>query len=310
MTIKELENLIELNFLKKEGNEFEKLVIQIYKIKYNGEIIPIKPAGQFGDFANDGYILNELLIQVYAPERVDYNNAIKKLEENFKRAKEHWKFKEWHFIINDKFKGVHPKIVQKISEIKNDDTKIKIVNSEDLRNEILSLYKSKPFEIYILFNQNIEIENFDDFENLSAVIDYISETSDIQNNPIGFYNFNKENFFQGKVEKIKINIKDKEFYDIFLKIIIQSRGIIPKYKKYFEENLLRTGKYIKDLYYNFKNDYNYSAEKSIQFLINNLINDLKNQKKIDKNGELALLIVIGYFFDICDIGEKPDGNGR
>jgi len=303
MTIKELENLVKSTFLEKEGNEFEKLVIQIYKVKYNGEIIPIKPAGRYGDFANDGYILNKLVIQVYAPEKVNYKKAIKKLEENFKRAKEHWKFEEYHFIVNDKFRGIHPKIVQKASEFE-----IKIVDSKSLKIEILNLYKNKPFEIYIIFKTDIDIENFDNFEKISAVVDFLADTKDIKNSSLSIINFSNENFFQGREEKIKLNIKDPYLYHRFVEIVAQSRKIIPKYKHYFEEKLLEIGEYIKEMYYNFNKDY--SPEESIKLLINSLIEDLKNQNSFDKNVEIALFIIVGYFFDICDIGEKPNGNGQ
>jgi len=303
MTIKELKNLIKLAFLEKEKEEFEKLVIQIYKVKYNGEIIPIKPAGNYGDFANDGYVLNKLVIQVYAPEKVDYKKAVKKLEENFQRAKEHWKFEEYHFIVNDKFRGIHPKITQKGSELE-----IKIVDSETLKIEILNLYKKKPFEIYLIFKTDIDIENFDDFENISAVVDFLANTKDIKNSSLSIINFSNESFFQGKEKKIKLNIKDEYLYKKFVEIVAQSRKIIPKYKYYFEEKLLEVGEYIKEMYYNFNKDY--SPEDSIRLLINSLIEDLKNQNNFDKNIEIALFTIVGYFFDICDIGEKPNGNGQ
>jgi len=304
MTIKELEDLIKLAFYEKDGNEFEKLVIQIYKIKYK-DIIPIKPAGQFGDFANDGYIPDKLLIQVYAPEKINYQNGINKLEKDFKRAKEHWNFEEYHFIINDKFKGIHPKIAQKANEL---NKQIQIIDNERLKNEILTLYKTNPFEIYTIFKKDTEIENFDDFEKISSVIDFLADTKDIKNNHLSILNFANETFYQGKEEKIKLNIKDKKLYDNFLQIITQSRKIIPKYKKYFDEKLIEIGEYIKEIYYN--SNKNYPSEQSIVYLINTLIDDLKNNNHFDKNIELAIYIIVGYFFDICDIGDKPNGNGK
>jgi len=307
MTIKELENLIKIAFYEKTENEFEKLVIQIYKVKYNGEIIPIKPAGQFGDFANDGYILNKLVIQVYAPKKFDYKKAIKKLEENFKRAKEHWEFEEYYFIINDKFEGVHPKVAQKASKL-DKEIIFQIIDTQRLQREIINLYKEKPFEIYIIFKKDINIENFDDFERIATIVDFLAEKKEIKNNPLSIFNFSNQLFFQGKEEKIKLNIKDEALYKTFLEIVTQSRKIIPKYKQFFEEKLPEVGEYIKEMYYNFNK--NYSPEDSIKLLINSLIEDLKNQDNFDKNIEIATYIIVGYFFDICDIGESPNGNGK
>ena len=257
---------------------------------------------------NDGYTLNKLVIQIYAPEKFDYKKALKKLEDNFKRAKEHWNFEEYHFIINDKFKGVHPKVAHKASELA-EEIAFQIVDNESLKNEIINLYKENPFNIYIIFKKDIDIENFDDFEKISTVVDFLANTKDIKNNSIlSLVNFSEHSFFQGKEEKIKLNIKNEEFYKIFLKIVTQSREIIPKYKRFFEEKLLEVVEYIKEIY----NELNkhYLPEESIKRLLNRIIKDLQNQNNYDKNIEIALYIVVGYFFDICDIGETPNGNGK
>jgi hypothetical protein len=309
MNINDLKKEIKLLIYELTGNKFEDFVVKIYKIEYGNQFIKVKPDGNIGDLANDGYVQNKILIQVYAPEIPKTSEAINKISRDYERAKNNWKFKEWHFVYNDKFNGITTRIVKHVNELnEKEDIKLKLIASDDLMNKILSLAKNKPFEIFIILNKDTEIENFDDFEKLSSVIDFLANTKDIKNNPLSFFNFSQQNFFQGKEEKIKLNIKDEEFRKKFQAIVIQSRNIIPKYQRFFEEKLSEVGDYIKQMYYNFKN--NYSPEESIKLIMNNLINDLKNNQHFDKNIELATYIIVGYFFDICDIGETPNGNGK
>lgn len=112
-----LKKNIKFEFYEREGNLFEEFVLNIYRLTHP-DIRAVKPQGQKGDGANDGYISGELVLQVYAPEELK-NKAIEKIEHDFERAKEYgWNYTDWHFVVNDKFKGVYPDIHQKLDELK------------------------------------------------------------------------------------------------------------------------------------------------------------------------------------------------
>lgn len=137
----DMNDKIRLHFLEKEGNNFEDFVFEIYKLKYK-DIQKVKPQGAKGDGANDGYVRGELVLQVYAPETIKVENAIKKMKKDFCRAKDSgWVFKEWHFIINDKLKGGFRDIHHAIDELEkeNKDFNIKLIDSSDLI-EIINEY--------------------------------------------------------------------------------------------------------------------------------------------------------------------------
>ena len=104
MNIKELEKTIKLIIYEATGTEFEDFIVKVYKIEHGSKFTKIKPYGNIGDLANDGYSMGELLIQVYAPETPKANEAINKISHDYKRAKDHWNFKEWHFIYNLNFR--------------------------------------------------------------------------------------------------------------------------------------------------------------------------------------------------------------
>ena len=67
-----IETQIKLFFYEKKGNEFENFIVSIYKILFP-DLLAVKPQGQKGDGANDGYSSGNIVIQVYAPEKIEAN---------------------------------------------------------------------------------------------------------------------------------------------------------------------------------------------------------------------------------------------
>lgn len=135
MTNLEMESKIKLILYEKNKNEFEDFVIEAYRIEYPN-IQSVKPQGQKGDGSNDGYVPNELVLQCYAPERIIAQQTNGKIEKDLNRAiNSGWKFKEWHFVINDKFQGIPRDVHHKIDELNDTykDIEIKLIDSEILK---------------------------------------------------------------------------------------------------------------------------------------------------------------------------------
>lgn len=97
-----------------EGQQFEDFFVEIM-CAYNKNFQPVKAHGRYGDRKNDGFDkYSGTFYQVYAPEEINkkdtINNAVKKLEEDFKELYEYWNsicpIKKYFFVINDKYKGV------------------------------------------------------------------------------------------------------------------------------------------------------------------------------------------------------------
>ncbi|WP_456480106.1 hypothetical protein [Nautilia sp.] len=308
MNMKELEKEIKLLIYELTGAEFENFIVKVYKIEYGNDFIKIKPDGNIGDLANDGYICGELLIQVYSPETPKASEAINKISHDYERAKKYWDFKEWHFVYNDKFRGIPTRVALHVEKLnKNENIELKLISSEDIIDKILLLAKEKPYKIWALINYNKEIENFDDFEILSSVIDYLATQYEIKNSDIEFYNFANRDFLPGTHKKIEINIKDESFKDFFTKIVLHSKYIINQYQNYINTELETIGNHIKKLYNTFKE---FGAEQAIIEIHKSLKNELLKNHMYDKNIDLACWVIIGYFFDICDIGEISNGNGE
>lgn len=108
-----------------EGQAFEDLFVKIMQYA-NVNFIPVKPHGIDGDRKNDGFDPTRgIYFQVYAPEDARKNpyNAIKKLLRDFEGLQSYWDpyapIREFYFVINDKYKGVYPKVHTRLTKIKN-----------------------------------------------------------------------------------------------------------------------------------------------------------------------------------------------
>lgn len=288
---------------EKEGKEFEDFTVAIYRLEYP-EIQKIKPQGQKGDGGNDGYISGELVIQCYAPEKVEAKECITKIERDLQRAIDsNWKFKEWHFVVNDHFLGLHRDIHHKIDELKqkNPNLTIKLVDADGLKN-ILLRHTEDLFQIYCILSVDRDIISFNNIDLIINIINFIAEDNVLKTFYAveNFVDFSEENFSPDGIKKLEINIENKFFSKIFGAYIDKSREIIEEYKdkiglSKFEE----VQKEIIDIFKRKREQYN--SEEALKKTHNYFFE--KNPNK-EQNFYNALWIVIAYFFDICDIGDN------
>lgn len=299
-----LNDKIELAFYKKDGNDFEKFVVDIYKIFYP-ELKGVKPQGSKGDGANDGYLSGNLLLQVYAPERIDATEAIKKINHDFARAKTYgWNFKEWHFIVNDKFKNIPTDVHLAIDKLKMDNPyyDIKLIDSHTFQHTVLGLLDKNRLMLYILLNADKDISEFGDFEKVEKVIDAIAAENGIRSIKSPEYtNFSKETFLPDSIKKLEININERDneaLFKFFGSHIEKAQEIMEEFKPQIGLDLFFSiGKYIQQEYQKYESKL--KSDRALMKTYEGIYEKLEN----DKNLETALWVVIAYFFDICDIGK-------
>lgn len=90
-------------FLQSKGNEFQSLFEKLMNLAYKADFMPCRPWGNQGDRKNDGFLKSERrLFQVYAPNEMDAAKVIAKIKEDFDGAKVHWgnHFVAWVFVHN------------------------------------------------------------------------------------------------------------------------------------------------------------------------------------------------------------------
>ncbi len=114
-------------FLETRGDAFQRLFEKLMGKVYPDDFIACRPWGNIGDKKNDGYLPSKrILFQVYAPNEMTANEAISKINEDFKGAKEHWKkyFDKWIFVHNSYDSRLSPQIIEKLEELKQKNPEI------------------------------------------------------------------------------------------------------------------------------------------------------------------------------------------
>lgn len=97
------EQRFEILFLRSKGNEFQTFFERLMGLAYKANFMACRPWGNLGDQKNDGFLKSERrLFQVYAPNEMTAKEAIAKINEDFEGAKEHWgtHFDQWVFAHN------------------------------------------------------------------------------------------------------------------------------------------------------------------------------------------------------------------
>jgi hypothetical protein len=90
-------------FLRVKGNEFQTFFNRLMGLAYKADFMPCRPWGNIGDRKNDGFLKSDRrLFQVYAPNEMEAKKAIDKITEDFEGAKPEWgkHFDKWSFVHN------------------------------------------------------------------------------------------------------------------------------------------------------------------------------------------------------------------
>lgn len=90
-------------FLRAKGDEFQTLFERLMRLAYKADFMACRPWGSQGDRKNDGFLKSERrLFQVYAPNEMEAKKAVAKITEDFDGAKLYWggDFDKWVFAHN------------------------------------------------------------------------------------------------------------------------------------------------------------------------------------------------------------------
>lgn len=119
----------ENEFLRTQADAFQTFFERLMSLAYKADFMACRPWGNRGDRKNDGFLKSERrLFQVYAPSEMDENTAIKKITEDFEGAKAHWgkHFDHWTFVHNA-HRGLPPHVQKLILDFERDNQTVKLV---------------------------------------------------------------------------------------------------------------------------------------------------------------------------------------
>ena len=124
-------------FLRAKADEFQTFFERLMGLAYKADFMPCRPWGNIGDRKNDGFLKSERrLFQVYAPNEMSAREAINKITEDFEGAKSYWKqhFSKWTFVHNA-FDGLPPHVHECLLNFERDnpDVSLEPWSLEELR---------------------------------------------------------------------------------------------------------------------------------------------------------------------------------
>lgn len=110
----------ENTFLRKKGKAFESLFARVMAHGFAGDFEPVRPYGAKGDLKCDGFRPSDgTVFQSYAPDSTRLAELLAKIDEDFEGARTHWgaKMKRWEFVHND-VRGLPAEAVQKLGDLR------------------------------------------------------------------------------------------------------------------------------------------------------------------------------------------------
>jgi hypothetical protein len=296
--------MFQLKVHTSDGQIYENLFSKVM-IKHNLDFQMVKPYGNIGDRKNDGFDkVRGLYYQVFAPESIEkyrtISDAIKKLKVDFAGLKSHWDaicpIKEFFYVVNDKYKGVPATVHEELIKIAklNPNIQFNVFNSNNLEVIFMELCEDDMIDI-IGFIPNEEI-SFLDYDVLNDAVNFImnSDSEISVDTYIDNPDFEKKLSFNNLTSACAnlLNVASYQIGDL---------------ETFFES----TGDYVRDQLKNrFKSLYSQSKEiineSEKNYADKRLIHILKKASPSDKKAVRdAVLVLMSYYFEACDIFEKP-----
>ena len=303
--------VFQIKIFSLNGSDFENFALSVLKLKYPN-LKKTKPDGREGDWAADAICMEEgIYFQVYGPEFKDKDSLLadakRKIERNFKRLFSKWKeagfqVKEWYFVFNEKYSGAYPELFQKTNEIKveNNLERTGLVLSADLEDLLLDFYRKSPREVELLLDSPVLSINeealirFDRMEPLHEACEYISGRDKTE----GFEFLNNE-----PAEKDEKKIDRNQLNPQIGCYILTSLDKVELVNEFFECSSNFVSEEIRDkIIKAYKKVAKKLSDPNQVFikLLEDLSGDWKN--KVDLNS--ALIILVSYYFQLCDIFER------
>lgn len=281
-------------FLESKGNAFQHLFEKIMSKVHRDDFITCRPWGKSGDKKNDGYLPSEKTIfQIYAPNELSANEAIKKIREDFDGAKKHWSvyFDKWIFVHNSQ-NGLGPQVIKVLQELQQENTNIKIghwgyeeilekfrqLNLQDLRS-----WFGPP----LTMEANVNIG----YEDLNAVLKHIDIVPATMASEIN----------EVSKRKIEANLLSQAVAD-FLKIGMQKSPLVAQFF-----NDWRDPTYGEQVAQAFKNKYLSLRNERPRIHPDEIFARIEvwagGTTNITPRHKAAVLAVMAYLFDKCEIFE-------
>jgi len=299
-----MRQIFKVKVLRADGQAFEDLFSNIMQ-HHNGNFVQIKPQGRIGDQKNDGFDrVTGTYYQSYAPEDLEKNeaNSVTKLETDFLGLKTNWNqetpIKKFHYVLNDKYKGVWPTLEHALAGIKNnnglEDTRPLL--PKDLEEILFGLPDDKIFDV-IGAVPSVSSGEVIQLSALGDVVDFLIKNMDVisANGKLVSPDFD---------EKIQFN----DLGNIAAHILRDGSYQVHVLEKFFSNNAASLREDLRKIF----NQLYIVANINVEGMDNTGKPDVvffhiaesafPNQKKVHRD---SIYVLMSYYFEACDIFEEP-----
>lgn len=289
----------ERDFLKLKGEAFQDYFATVMEKRYPGDFIRTRPWGNTGDRKNDGYVKSlRTLFQVYAPNELSAADAIKKIDEDFNEAIPHWKqhFSIWRFVHNSR-SGLGPDVTKKLLDLDANHTDITVSHFgfEEFRQELFSLALADIASVLgpPISSGSFASIGFDALQPILLAVGQASPSSSADIRPVPANKLSANSLSSNVEALLKVGMTKSDTVGGFFKKW-HDPSLGDKVAKAFTEK--------------------YQALKASGISPDQIFVELQTFAGGGKRGtpehEAAVLAVLAYFFEECDIFERPSEDSK
>lgn len=311
----EIRKALKLRMHESNGTAFENLFCDIMR-STEPDFKKVKPQGSIGDRKKDGFIQSQgIYYQVYAPENPTGNPsaATKKLETDLGGLISYWsnqhnyKISHFYFVFNDKYHGAYPEIYTTLHSLKNKYglQACDVFLSSQLEDVFMELDEDSIASICGYYPKTEDI-GFIDNSIVAEIVGYVSDNyhgfSESQtteppdfDNKIRFNNLGKSTAMHLNVGAYQVGYVEDYFRTNSTFSRQQARDSLNEmYTSYLDSDNVAASKI--------------SGLSESDIIFKNMIDKLlpvglcfKQRRDYERN----IIAVLAFFFEACDIFEKP-----
>lgn len=292
------ESRFEILFYRCKGNEFQAFFDKLMGLAYRADYMATRPWGNVGDRKNDGFLKSERrLFQVYAPDELTEAVAKKKITEDFEGAKVHWgkHFDKWSFVHNA-YKGLPPH-VQKLMldfEATSPGMKLEPWCLEELRLIFRKINDANDLVIWLGAAPTDETKIRLGFADLQGLLESLAAKAVPPGAPVQPI----------PPRKIEANDLSESVAALIMNGMIKTPLVRQFFESWHDETLGER------LAVAFRAEYNRLRRTMHPNLIfSELQTWVGGPHRGTVEHQMAVLTVLAYYFERCDIFEEPKARG-
>jgi hypothetical protein len=283
----------EIAYLRAKGDAFQTFFEDLMTRAYKGDFMACRPWGNRGDHKNDGFLKSERrLFQAYAPNEMTEADAIKKINEDLDGAKAYWKvlFDKWSFVHNA-IDGLPPHVHKAILDLEfsNPGLTLDLWGLEELRLVFRRLSRA-DLESWFGYVPTASTKARLSFEDIRVVLEAL------------------------EIQRVT---DDREVKDVPPKKI-EANALSPGIARLLKEGIVKAV-LVDDFFRKWRDPefgeriaqafrVKYAALRD-QLTPNEIYHELEawigGRERGTAEHELAVMTVLAYYFERCDIFEEP-----